>query len=111
MPRLYKWYIGGLAYIGTIIMFAYFTQSSYQSSISQPFMSLQSGTGCVPEVNTVTWNYLADTNGYWQTSANFEYVNGIYDIEQSGYEGGQAMFVNFLEQFKNATKVRQILRH
>jgi hypothetical protein len=103
LPGFYKVYLGGTAYLLMFGVFVYFTYTSYLSSVTQPFMSLTSGSGCNPVTVNVSGTFQADSNGNWYGQVGFDYTKAIYSMQFSFVDGGKTQFQAALAQFKQET--------
>jgi cellobiose phosphorylase len=79
-----------------IVLFFYFTYTSYMDGVSNSFISLDKTSGvckgergsdtCCEVPQTITGTFLADSRGRWNTQNGFSYINNNYAITVAGLE-------------------------
>jgi hypothetical protein len=81
------YYFGTVAYVATIALFVYFTNTSYQSAISQPFIAITVNAGdCQTVPIAVTNSFMADDQGNWIGSPDFVYSFAPYSISFNNFQ-------------------------
>jgi hypothetical protein len=81
LPSSYGYGLLAVSILGLIAAFATLLVSQYQNNINAVFLSLESSAGkCEPVSRPVDGTYLADTNGYWEGSIDFDYARAIYAV-------------------------------
>lgn len=81
------YYFGTVAYIATIVMFIYFTKTSYDDAVNQPYISIETGGGasCSSVPISVTGAYMADSKGNWVGTTNFVYSQGEFLVTLNNF--------------------------
>eukprot|EP01039_Chlorochromonas_danica_P004934 gene4934-5417_t len=106
LPHLFRYPLGAGAYMLLLGVFIYFLYQNYMNSISKAFVSLNSSDGDCNEVPiAVTGTYLADINGNWINTPQFNYYLAAYSFTFAGLQ------VNSLSEFQSMMNVfRENLR-
>jgi hypothetical protein len=91
-PLAYKLTMGTIAYIVFVSLMALFIDQSYESAITQPYMSLQNGPLCSAVPLLLSGNYQADSNGNWVGASDYSYVRSLYEISLSWFDLGFTEF-------------------
>jgi hypothetical protein len=70
----------------------------YQTIRNEMFLSLSNDAGSCSRVpKTINSQFMADINGNWEGSINFEYRNAIYRGTLSNFHGNEKVFENMLQ--------------
>ncbi len=93
---------GTLAYCCSIGLFFYFVSTSYTSALNQPFISISDNAGnCHTVPIAVTDSYMADSNGNWIGSPNFEYSESPYEVSFNNFEvSSEDQYAQMMTQFQ-----------
>ena len=66
-------------FLGLFGLFATFFYQGYMDSVTQKFLTLQASAGiCNQVLKPLTGSFYGDSNGNWEGSADFSYVNVLY---------------------------------
>ena len=112
LPTTYAYSLLAVSILGLIAAFATLLVSQYQNNINAVFLSLDSNAGkCEPVSRPVDGTYLADTNGNWEGSINFDYARAIYAVTFNNVNGSpediKELLVSGFEAFRGIGKTAQ----
>jgi hypothetical protein len=81
------YYAGTLAYLSAAALFAYFVSTSYLDAVSQAYIATDLSSGeCQSVPISTTASYLADLNGNWAGSNDFDYSLALYDVSFNNFQ-------------------------
>jgi hypothetical protein len=99
LPAAYAFPIGSLVYAIILTAFLVLFFIGYLEDISQKFLSATPGAGSCSNVpKTLSGTYLADSNGLWESSPEFEYTKALYSFKFPGYSGSKKVYEDSLQQ-------------
>ena len=85
LPSTIKWSLFGAFYVGFIAIGIYFFVQNYQTNLNTSFVSLDNTSGICSQVpQDITGDFLADTNGNYDSSPNFQYQSAVYALNLIG---------------------------
>jgi hypothetical protein len=98
-PMAYKITMGSIAYIVFIGLMVVFIDQSYEAAITQPYVSLQSGSLCTKVPLLLSGDYQGDANGNWMGTVDYKFVYSKYEISLSYFDQGFSQFQDGMKYF------------
>ncbi len=95
------YYFGIVSYAVMIAYFVYFVYSSYLDAIGQAYIALDEGNGdCSTVAISVTGSYIADAQGWWIGSPEFQYSSGKYYINMNSFKASYDQYQAMMETYQ-----------
>ena len=107
LPKFYMYLFGAFGEIFGLLVFTYFMYSVYEQGVQQQFISITPSSGNCNEIpKSVSGSYIADENGSWAGSSNFDPSEGIYVI---GFTDAHLTFPEYEQSMQLAQTQMQLL--
>ena len=99
------YFVGASSYVTAIVIFVLIVSSTYYQNITQVYLSPNNIPAlCTAVLRTSSGSYLADTNGNWDASSNFEPTQALYSFTTRSLSVSDAMYHNILFQLNESIR-------